>query len=39
LRNLGAEVATMTQAQFASLVQAEAAAAAGLIRTANIRID
>jgi tripartite-type tricarboxylate transporter receptor subunit TctC len=39
LRKLGAEVATMTQAQFASLVQAEAAAAAALIRTANIRID
>jgi tripartite-type tricarboxylate transporter receptor subunit TctC len=39
LRNLGAELAPMTQVQFASLVQAEADAAAGLIKAAKIRID
>jgi tripartite-type tricarboxylate transporter receptor subunit TctC len=39
LRKLGAEFAPLTQAQFASLVQTEAAAAAGLIKAANIRID
>lgn len=39
LRKLGAELAPMPQAEFASLVQTEASAAAGLIKRANIRID
>lgn len=39
LRQLGAEVATMPQAQFAALVQTEAGAAAALIKKAKIRID
>jgi len=39
LRNLGAEIAPMAQAEFASLVQLEADAAAALIKKAKIRID
>jgi len=39
LRNLGADIAPLTQAEFASMVRTEAGAAATLIRQANIRVD
>lgn len=39
LRKLGAEIASMSQGQFAALVNTEAGAAAALIRKANIRLD